>query len=127
MPLTVDDARSVTSALDALVAERGEPKTWEDAFIYVSTALEAVMTNRHRKYGPGNITRHGLAGVIVRADDKLARLDNLVMQQRGASSADESVEDTLGDFSNYGAIGIMLTRDWWTLPADCLGQVTDTE
>lgn len=50
-----------------------------------------------------NFRRHGLLGVLVRADDKLARLNTFV--KRGTFSVmDEAVEDTLIDLLNYSVI-----------------------
>ena len=72
-----------------------------------------IMVDRQRKYGPHNVTRHGLLGIAVRLADKLARLDRAVIEGRGGDAADESVADTLYDVANYAIIGrCLMNGDW---------------
>ena len=67
-----------------------------------------LMADRHRKYGPGNISKRGIPGVLVRLDDKLARLDN-----SDADFTDESYRDAWMDVVGYGLIALMwLDGDW---------------
>lgn len=72
----------------------------------------AVMRERGRKYGPGNIAEWGELGVLVRLSDKMARLRE--MQKNVASDfLDESVEDTYIDIINYGLIALAWRRGLW--------------
>lgn len=71
--------------------------------------VREVMIDRHKKYGPGNILRHGEMGVVVRLGDKYERLDN----SRGVDFADESVDDTALDIIGYGLIFTMLRKGSW--------------
>lgn len=115
--------KNVGEAIDAVVAERGVPRTWESAFEVVVEGMRRIMHGRHVKYGPNNINRHGMVGVAVRLGDKLERFDNLLARDDAPDVfVDESLEDTLGDMANYPIIGIMYGRDWWNLPAGVLGQ-----
>jgi len=45
--------------------------------------------------------------------DKLERLINLY--QNNSSPSNESIEDSWKDIMGYGMIGLMLTRNWFTL------------
>lgn len=71
-----------------------------------------VFKDRQRKYGHRNISDFGLTGVIVRLNDKIARLKNM-LKNKDTNFDDESVADTLLDVTNYGAIGALcLDGDW---------------
>lgn len=67
-----------------------------------------TLVKRHQKYGEGNISRHGMTGLVVRLGDKLARLENGL-----ESHEDESLEDTLTDFAGYATIALMWERGMW--------------
>jgi hypothetical protein len=70
--------------------------------------VERVMHERHKKYGPGNINRHGIRGVMVRMDDKIARVENT-----DEDFTDESYRDAWLDLAGYGLIGLMLIDGTW--------------
>jgi hypothetical protein len=106
--------RDFSEVLDTLVMEKGEPETFEAAYDLVAEAERRVMFMRHRDYGAGNITKHGEYGILVRSDDKSARIANLLKKTKDPSS--EPREDAWGDKSNYGSIAVMWGRGWWTLP-----------
>lgn len=113
-----DNARDFSEILDVLVDRDGEPETLEEAYGLVSKAAECVMFKRHHDYGPENIQRHGELGVAIRMDDKLARINNLL--KSGSEAKGEPREDAWGDLANYGKMGVLLEREWWDLPAECL-------
>lgn len=71
------------------------------------TARE-IMVNRQHKYGPHNISAMGFDGVMVRMNDKFARL-----RQGLATHGDESVADTLYDLANYALIALMVYEGTW--------------
>jgi len=71
-----------------------------------------IWKERQRKYGPGNIARRGPQGVMIRLDDKLARLDN-VFFKGGKDTPDESVRDTLYDAANYPLIALACWLGEW--------------
>jgi hypothetical protein len=53
----------------------------------------------------------GFDGVIVRMNDKFARLRNGL-----AAHGDETVADTLYDLANYALIGLMVYEGSWPKP-----------
>lgn len=68
-------------------------------------------------YGPQNILwaeQHGLRGLVVRAHDKVARINNLV--RRGCAPKNEALVDSWLDLVGYSLLGMMLYYGWFTLP-----------
>lgn len=84
-------------------------RPFEAALDYTLDEVRKVMINRHKKYGPGNILRHGEYGVVVRLGDKYERLDH----SREQDFADEAVDDTVTDIIGYGLIMKMLRAGAW--------------
>lgn len=70
-----------------------------------------IMVARQHKYGPHNISAMGFDGVIVRMNDKFARL-----RQGLAAHGDETAADTLYDIANYALIGLMVHEGSWPKP-----------
>lgn len=70
--------------------------------------VELLMLDRHTKYGPGNIARHGIPGITVRLDDKLARINTGDMDH-----ADEKYRDAWLDVVGYGLIALMWLDGNW--------------
>lgn len=62
-------------------------------------------------YGSDNIARHGARGLVVRMDDKIARLANLLAT--GRVPANESITDTFLDIADYGIIGMIVQKGRW--------------
>lgn len=79
---------------------------WSDGGLF--DELFQLMEGRHAKYGPGNISRHGVPGILVRMDDKLARLAH-----SEADFGDESYRDAWLDVINYGLIALMFMDGVW--------------
>jgi len=108
------------------------PVTYEQALDIVLAEMREIMLDRHRKYGPNNILRGDVHGLITRIGDKLARIEedhkycsfkvckwDNVLTPEDREFTDETAEDAWLDLANYaGPIGIMLQRGWWELPLD---------
>ncbi|MDI3298280.1 MAG: nucleotide modification associated domain-containing protein [Bacillota bacterium] len=97
------------------MSEASKPRTFEEALDSVIADARAVMIDRQRKYGSGNISAFGEIGVLVRASDKLERLKHFHLGG-GADAPDESVDDTWIDLANYALIALLLRRGTWGLP-----------
>ena len=80
---------------------------------YIQIALYDILTfdRKQHDYGPENITAFGEKGVVVRMNDKMARLRNLVWGDKPASN--EAIEDSYTDLSVYGVIGRMCRAGTW--------------
>lgn len=88
-------------------------RTFEDSFDEVVLDLRQLIINKQRDYGHRNITDFGEWGVLVRVNDKVARLRHLLGQ---AEPRNESLEDTWRDIANYAIIALMLRRGIFTQP-----------
>lgn len=66
---------------------------------------------KQEAYGRGNIDGFGELGALVRLNDKVERLKNLIY--RGKANDLEAIEDTWLDVVGYGLIGLMIHRGRW--------------
>lgn len=96
------------------MAELPAPVTFEEMIDREFAKARAIMIRRHKKYGPKNIAKKLLPGVVTRLEDKLARLDVAVNADEPEDFDDETVEDTLADVANYGIIGMCVHDGYWT-------------
>lgn len=81
---------------------------WRRDLDRILTEVNTMMSTRHKKYGPGNIAKHGPAGILVRMDDKFARLES-----GQGNFDDETIENTLDDIIGYAIIWKMWVRGEW--------------
>ena len=78
---------------------------------FIRVALEDIKTfdSKQHDYGSENIAAFGELGVLVRANDKMARLRNLAER----APENESVADSWRDLSVYGVIARMVRAGVW--------------
>lgn len=97
-------AHEIYTALECV-----EPQTK----IIIELLLEDVklFDKKQHDYGPNNISKFGVQGVLVRTNDKLERLINLYRDDRIPEN--ESIEDTWQDLSIYGVIARAVIKDQW--------------
>jgi hypothetical protein len=97
-------------------------------------ALENVqlLDRKQQDYGSQNISRHGEFGVLVRCDDKTARIANLLKKSQHKfdfssvfpddrelapspyhQAVNESRLDSWLDLANYGLIGALVMKGEW--------------
>jgi len=81
----------------------------ERSWLISAQHIFQMFCSKQKDYGPENIARGGELGVVVRAQDKVARLQNL----QGKDPDYEPIEDTWLDLADYGIIGYMVNRGWW--------------
>ena len=89
-------------------------KQFGNAADSIYTELWEVLVSKQKDYGPYNISRApGGAenGVLVRMNDKMERLKNLVYG--GGEPLNEAIEDSLLDIANYAVICLMVRRGQW--------------
>ena len=89
--------------------------TEKQTFDFIKIALEDIILfdNKQRDYGPDNIAEFGEFGVLVRANDKLARLKNLLKLNSDIRPSNESIQDTWTDLSVYGIIARLVRTGLW--------------
>lgn len=88
-----------------LPSEEAMLETYKEAF--------KLFRRKHRDYGPGNLARFGVLGLIVRMSDKQARLERLIQNDGKNLVADESMRDTFLDLLNYAAAAIVMLDEKW--------------
>ena len=69
-----------------------------------------MLIKKNHDYGDDNLVKRGLLGIIIRMEDKLARLDNLYIIPK-KPHVEESLEDTLKDIAGYAINAIRLLRE----------------
>lgn len=81
-------------------------------------SISSTIIKKQKDYGPKNISRFGLNGLVIRTHDKLARVENLLSKPGGPQAAvhDESIYDTLLDIGGYAAIALMWINKDFLLP-----------
>ena len=83
--------------------------------IEVYEELSRVLVSKQSDYGPGNINNApggAMNGVLVRMNDKMERLKNLIYHSEGEPQ-NESIDDSLVDIANYAVIAMMVRRGSW--------------
>lgn len=78
--------------------------------------ISSILINKQKDYGPENIMKFGVTGILVRLYDKVARLNNLLLKTQGDmkkaifsnSVNGESLIDTLIDIVGYCTIALMI-------------------
>lgn len=91
---------------------------WSNDLEELMVEVFELMEDRHQKYGSGNIAKRGIPGILVRLDDKLARIDNGDMDY-----ADESYRDAWMDVVGYGLVALMcLDGNWPGVAKPSLGK-----
>lgn len=90
------------------------PSEFENAVQMVFEGAYDVLLQKHKDYGPKNISQSPggpLNGLRVRMWDKLARINNLI--DSGAMPENEPLRDSFVDLMNYAAIAqLVLDGDW---------------
>lgn len=98
--------------LKSLSKELGcsEPLTTE----FLRTALENAILFDHKQkdYGPRNISDFGTVGCVIRMNDKVSRLKELLGNKR-RKARNESIEDSFRDCSNYSIIALLVEKGVW--------------
>lgn len=86
-------------------------------FVASFLELAVLFDKKQQDYGSTNISTTGELGVMVRTQDKVSRIRNLLMKEMRGQGADgaqnEPLEDSWKDMANYGVIGLMLRRGVW--------------
>lgn len=103
---------------DKLVETNIQEKYYQDALVDTTTAISHMLIRKHINYGPNNLKRFGLDGIIIRMTDKIERLINLAyhkpVEQINGDAA-KSIKRELMDLAGYSIQGILLLEgklDW---------------
>lgn len=89
-------------------------RTFEDGLDEVLADIRATLISKQKDYGKDNILDFKEVGILVRANDKMSRLKNLVIGKKRAQN--ESVEDSWKDLAGYAILALMLRNGTFNLP-----------
>lgn len=107
--MSIDNETSVINQIyDLLELTEGN---LSKEFIHIVLSDIKTFDSKQHDYGSTNISEFGEKGVLVRVNDKVARLKNLIWNEKKPSN--ESIEDSWGDTSVYGVIARMCKRGLW--------------
>ena len=87
------------------------PETFNQACYEVAREVADLVIKKQMDYGKDNILVFGEFGVLVRTNDKIARLKNLI----GKEGITEPRIDAWVDIIGYGIIALLLDRGWFKL------------
>jgi len=97
-----------------------EPQTKEIIKHFLSDIQ--LFDKKQSDYGPSNISKFGILGVLIRSSDKIERLINLygnaTLKGTGtptAKNTNESVIDSWQDLTVYGAIARTVDEGKWNV------------
>lgn len=69
------------------------------------------LTIKRASYGAGNLTRHGLYGILIRSDDKAERLRQMyVMNVPRTTASGETEQDAWDDILGYALLAGLFLR-----------------
>ena len=89
-------------------------ETFEGACRRKALEVAELVISKQKDYGQNNILDFGELGVLIRLNDKVARLKNLW----GKKPTNESLTDTWMDIVGYGLIALMLKDNSFTNPLE---------
>ena len=101
----------VESPIDAICKEYAIDTDMGREALYIALENVALLDRKHRDYSAENITAFGEFGVLVRVNDKICRLKNLLTV--GMEPKNESVDDSWLDLANYALIAQLIRRKIW--------------
>ena len=88
-----------------------ELQCFEDACRKVALGIAELVIRKQRDYGHDNINAFGEFGILVRTNDKVARLRNL----HGKEGVTEPRIDAWRDIAGYALIALMLDEGTFNL------------
>jgi len=77
----------------------------------LNSALDEIrrtLLKKHHDYGSGNLLRRGEVGILIRCEDKLARISNLL--DNTAKVEDENILATWEDLAGYAIQAILMRK-----------------
>ena len=93
------------------------PETMKE-FQRINKEQYELFAKKQHDYGPGNISMGGnkelsLLALAIRMNDKVQRLLNILHNNKGETTVEESLKDTFQDLSVYGVIAQIVSNDKW--------------
>lgn len=101
----------VAVKLDALAQVLGIETAMGHAALAQMARNAQLLDRKQKDYGSSNISDCGEVGLIVRSNDKMARLKNLVLKAKSPNN--ESIDDSWQDLANYAVIAQLVRKGVW--------------
>ena len=101
--------------------KKEQQHTWETACREKCSALAELLISKQHDYGKNNILDFGEMGIIVRSNDKFARIKNL--NKTGKIPQNESINDTWRDIAGYAILALMVRDSTFDLPYGEAGEL----
>ena len=89
-------------------------KTWQEACLKKAESIAKLLISKQEDYGKQNILDFGELGILVRSNDKFARLKNLYNKEKPPQN--ESIRETWEDIAGYAILALMLIDKEFDLP-----------
>jgi hypothetical protein len=91
-------------------------KTFDEECYNTTNMIAELIVSKQKDYGKSNILDFGEMGILIRSNDKFARLKNLILNNKNPNN--ESKIDTWKDIAGYAIIALMLENGSFSLPLD---------
>lgn len=109
-------AKDVAVKVD--IGERVEPLTFKMAEKFGE--LLAIFDAKQKDYGKGNISEFGRTGILIRMNDKFARIKNMVIDKgqfkwlkASQAAENEPLRDSYMDIAVYAVIDWLIEEGIW--------------
>jgi hypothetical protein len=99
--------------VELVIDGRSGDKELERRIAVAFTQYLDLWKMKHRKYGSNNIASMGKPGLVIRLNDKVQRLKNLVFNGEPDNAPNENELDTWMDIMGYAVIGLLVARGQW--------------
>ena len=86
----------------------------DSTFDHVLLTLKELLVERNRNYGDSNLLKAGLIGLVVRMNDKLGRLNNILKKFSSNEIENDELEiiiDALYDIAGYAVNALRLIKE----------------
>lgn len=109
----MENTPPVGPLIDRIANELGLLNPVSVEFLRVVLDNTKLFDKKQSDYGPRNISDYGTIGCVIRANDKMNRLKQLLGKGKRRRPKNESIMDSLRDLSNYAVIAILLETSKW--------------
>lgn len=96
------------SVVAEALRQGSEIQQFRDQLTRVFTDMTDLLVRKRESYGPGNLTRFGTFGIVVRASDKIERLVNMHEAGATANPDGDSMKDAFRDLIGYAALALLM-------------------
>lgn len=76
---------------------------FENEMDYIYADLRHMLIGKHKNYGEDNLKKHGLRGIVVRIDDKMSRVNNMMNNTKDLRRPllNPNIRDQFMDIAGY--------------------------